>query len=549
MNKYLPFFILSVVSNLIYSQASTFDRVYSMLQSNCAAYCHNPGVPTGGLDLTGTKQDVYNSLVNVTPSNVTAAAAGLKRIDPGDARNSFLFKKVNHGLDANLTLSGGEGNAMPNGGAAMSATEREMIRQWINYGAKDTGTFVDEAIITNFYVGQGGQPRIPALAPPAPNEGQQIYWGPIFLPSGQEFEYANKFFLRNEGQVDVTRMNVVENEESHHFALYEFFPGQDAVQPKGMKKVNNIGDEAIIFYNARVIAQWPNSIDLVYPQGTAYVFNDSSIVSITYHLINYNDSIIAAEAYMNIYHTPHQQSTIPIQTDQIRYGGNNVSDLVIFPNGQDSTYVINQFDSDSAFFWNIISMQAHTHALGNDYNVWTRNSNGTKDSIIYDGSYNASYTFDQGVYVWDNPPYRSFSPPLQVDMRKGLIHEATFFNPGPDTVGFGLTTKDEMYVTFIVFYKSEFPNSVEDRIFEDNSMKVYPNPTNGLTHIRIKDQVKIEGLTLHFFDTWGREVETISQINSRYFTVNTALFANGYYTYLLTSGGEVISNGKLAIQR
>ncbi|MFN8323510.1 MAG: T9SS type A sorting domain-containing protein [Chitinophagales bacterium] len=528
---------------------STFNRVYTILQANCTGACHTSSVYSGSLDLTGTEQAVYNALYNVTPSNTAAAAKGLKLVDPGDPRNSFLFKKVNHGLDANLSLDINEGVAMPNGLTSLTETEREMIRQWILFEAKDTGILVNEQTIIDFYVGQGGQPRIQTLAPPAANEGVQLYWGPLFLTSGREVEYSNKFKVRNPVTADVTRMNVTENEESHHFAVYKFYEGHDTLFTSGMHKVNGIGDEAALFYHADVIAQWPNDIDLHYPAGTGYLFDSNSVVSITYHLINYNDSIIAAEAYMNIYYQPHQASVIPIKTAQIRYGGDQVGDLIIPDFGHDTTFTINQFEPDSAFYWNIISMQAHTHKLGKEYNVWLRNANGTKDTLIYDGHYDASYTFNQGVYIWDNPPYRQFSPPLQVDLRKGLIHEATFRNNGPGWVGFGLTTNDEMYVTFIVYYKSEFPSGVSEDTYTDSYLKFYPNPVNNVAYIELKETINLQNVTLQLYDLLGNKAGSSYDISGGVMKVRMENLPNGCYIYKLQNNGEVTATGKVILQR
>ncbi len=532
---------------------STFNRVYTILQSHCVAGCHNATDNAGSLNLNGTEQAVYAALVNVTPSNPAAAAQGHKLVDPGDPRNSFLFKKINRGLDANLALGANEGAEMPDSYPvnALSETEREMVRQWILFEAKDTGVLVNETVINDFYVTQGGQPRQQPLAPPAANEGVQIYWGPLFMSVGQEFEYASNFKVRNPVKSDVTRLNVVENDESHHFALYKYFPKADTAFAPGMHKINGIADEARLFYAADVIAQWPNNIDLRYPAGTAYLFDSNSVVNITYHLINYNDSIIAAEAYMNIYYQPHQQSTIPIKTAQIRYGGDQVGDLIIKNTGTDTTFVINQFEPDSAFLWNIISMQAHTHKLGKAYNVWTRNANGGKDSLIYDGRYDPTYTFNQGVYIWDNPPYRQFSPPLPVDLRKGLIHEATFRNNGPAWVGFGLTTEDEMYVTFIVYYKSEFPTGVTDETYVDNNIKWYPNPVNNVAYIQLNELQQLDNIELKLFDLLGNEVSKVkgNTATGGVMKIKMDHLQNGCYIYRLSDNGKVTGTGKVMVQK
>lgn len=528
---------------------STYDRVYTILQTNCVSSCHNTANHYGNLDLSGTQQDVYNALYKVTPYNTAAAAMGNKLVDPGDALNSFLFKKIQHGMEVNLTLTAGENPTTHDTLPALTLVEREMVRQWVLFGAKDTGTFVSEQTISTFYVNQGGQPRIQPLAPPAPGTGVQLHWGPVFMESGSEWEYQNKHHVRNSGPIDVNRMNTVMNDESHHYALFKFWPGHDTMPmfSGGMHKVNSIGDEAILFYNTDVVAQWPNNIDLTYPLGTGLVWEDKTVMSLSYHLINYNDSVIAAETYTNIYYAPHNAATVPILTAQIRYGGDQVGDLVIPNTGQDTTFVINQYDADSAFLWNVISMQAHTHKLGKDFNVWTRTLAGAKDSLIYDGSYDASYTYDQGVYIWNDPPYRSFTPALPVDMRKGFIHEATFNNSGPDTVGFGLTSSDEMYVTFIVYYKSDYTSV--NNVFADGTLKCYPNPAAGQVQIELGDNTRLENASMKIYDLMGNLVSELGNISERRFSMNVQSLQNGCYLYRLYNNGAVAGSGKIMVQQ
>src|SRR5688572_21070128 len=79
------------------AQTATYDLVYNLLQTNCAtAYCHG-AANAGSLNLSGTKTDVYNALVGVTPANAAAAANGLSLVVPGYPRRSFLMKKINNG--------------------------------------------------------------------------------------------------------------------------------------------------------------------------------------------------------------------------------------------------------------------------------------------------------------------------------------------------------------------------------------------------------------------------------------------------------------------
>ena len=86
-----------VVTSLAYtsiSAQSTFSKVYSILQTSCtASSCHDNTSMAAGLSLIGTgvdpEGDVYNSLVEQTPTNTYAATQGYVRANPGDPHTSF----------------------------------------------------------------------------------------------------------------------------------------------------------------------------------------------------------------------------------------------------------------------------------------------------------------------------------------------------------------------------------------------------------------------------------------------------------------------------
>ena len=537
-----------------FSTQTTYQTVYSILQSNCTSSGCHTGSNVQGIDLSGTPQQVYANLVGVVPTNGAAAGSGKKLVDPGNPRNSFLFCKLNSGLDVNLALQTGEGADMDS--SRLSQTQREMVRQWIQFGAKDTGTFVVQSTIDSFYVAQGGQPRVAAPPAPAPGEGYQLYFGPIFMLPGVEFEYNNKSFVKNSSMIDVYRMQTVENPETHHFAIYRFFPGSDTLLANGLNKVNGLSDEAFLYYNASVVAQWPKSKDVSYPTGTALVWDTGSVIALDYHLINYETTIIAAEAYVNVYYNTHQSSTIAIQTYPVRYGGDNVEALSIPPG--DTTFTIVQGGggvagpdyTDSTFYWNIISLQAHTHKTGSNYNVWTRKSTGQKDSLIYNGQYDHTYTFNQGVYAWNDAPYHQFDQPFPVYMANGLIHEASYHNTTSDTIGFGLLSTNEMFVTFILYYRSDLPyNGINDIAFKDNNIKMYPNPANDIEYIRLDDNLQLNGTEIQFFNELGEKVIDQKNSSSHVFTTDMRKLAEGCYVYQLINNGESVGSGKIVVQR
>ena len=84
--------------------------------------CHSGPFATGGLHLEANQ--AYGNIVNVASNE----QPNVKRVLPGDAASSYLFQKVTGAP----SISGGR---MPLGREPLSASDIELIRQWINAGA------------------------------------------------------------------------------------------------------------------------------------------------------------------------------------------------------------------------------------------------------------------------------------------------------------------------------------------------------------------------------------------------------------------------------
>ncbi|MBM4130746.1 hypothetical protein FJ250_06925 [bacterium] len=95
-------------------------EIQPIFDTNCVG-CHGDG-GSAGLDLRATATP--GSLVNVAATGHT----GL-RVTPGNAAASVLYLKVEGDPST--------GARMPFGGAALSVTQRGLIRDWIAQGALD----------------------------------------------------------------------------------------------------------------------------------------------------------------------------------------------------------------------------------------------------------------------------------------------------------------------------------------------------------------------------------------------------------------------------
>jgi hypothetical protein len=99
-------------------------QIQPIFDNNCAlSGCHASGSASGGMVLDAGQS--YANLVNVTSSEVAPA----KRVAPGNSAASYIIKK--------LTLtSPGFGERMPLGGDPLPDDEINLIRTWIDEGAK-----------------------------------------------------------------------------------------------------------------------------------------------------------------------------------------------------------------------------------------------------------------------------------------------------------------------------------------------------------------------------------------------------------------------------
>ena len=101
----------------ITEDVSFSNDVQPIFDESCIS-CHPS---SGNLDLTS--ENSYNQLVNVDASGYSG-----KRVVPGDADSSILYKKVDG--------SGAYGTNMPIG-SSLSADDIATIKQWIEEGAKN----------------------------------------------------------------------------------------------------------------------------------------------------------------------------------------------------------------------------------------------------------------------------------------------------------------------------------------------------------------------------------------------------------------------------
>ena len=454
-------FLMSVQFAVAQSLA---QEVYDILQTNCASpSCHDNSGPVVGLDLQGSgpnaMMEVYDNLVNVTPNNSHAAGQGYKYIIPGNTAGSFLFRKINDGLDPMITLHPSAGGTMPQTGA-LNETEIETIRQWILYGAPTEGNPIATSVIDDFYNDNGIMSVPSPPTPPGAGEGFQVHLGPFFIPPAQEEEVFLKYDPMLDDDLEITAVEIFMGNQSHHFILYKFFAEDETICgigggtgpdgfPAGYRSVDEASHTSANFL---VGAQFPERVEL--PYKTAFAWEEETVLDLNSHYINANPTqVLSADVYINIYTQPKgtavqemnaillPKTDFNIPNDGAEYTfADNLPVALCFPQGM--------------YIW---ATTSHTHQLGQDYDIYRSNVLGDELEHIFDAS---CYLSDgepgcvDEFYDYQHPPTRVFDDYYRLLGSDWIKHEASFVNNGPEPVQFGFTSEDEMML-FFLFYVND----------------------------------------------------------------------------------------------
>ncbi len=534
--------LLAAVALLFFNQKpaaqSAMLEVYQLFQTKCVQ-CHDHASPEANLDLEGTgattalkAASVLNSLKNNAVGNSAAAAKGMKNLYPGRPDRSFLFKKINSGFEPTIpALGSGEGAAMPNyPGVPLTDEEKELIRQFVLFGAPATGWPFDKQLITDFYAGNGLKSFTEAPPAPAAGEGFQIKMGPFFLKPDGEVEYFQKYALSLPTDVEVNRVDVKISNSSHHYIIYNWTDGATGI-PDGLR-TNSYHN------NINLVAALQEATDLKLPATTAFKWSKDIILDLNSHYINYSlDKVYQAEAYINVY-------TQPIGTAQQEMHATLVPYIFNDPipgNGatfsKSATYKVG--GSPDIYLWGLMG---HTHKWGTRYQIWQRNANGTKGDFLYDAACGGGVTGCASPnYDYKHIPMRYFDPLLKTNISTGVIHEASWKNDSGSPVYWGATSDDEMMV--MIAFWTQFPLTTATQTVDSQPFKVeiFPNPASGSATVR----VPWKGGTglFRMFDFSGKEVVRRSNLTGEEFEISLGGLPRGIYVW--QADGQ---SGKLAVE-
>jgi len=452
------FTILIVCSLTLGLSAQTFNEITDLVKTNCASsYCHGSGVGNLTIAEDISSGDLYDLLLAAPSSNEWAQEKNMPLVDPGNPKNSFLYRKINNDLHEDSTIPTAGGQSMPITGA-MESHEIELVRQWILYGAKENGTVVDSDILQEYYSG-GGIAPVEKPDAPAPGEGFQLHFGTLFLEPGEEKEWILKEKLDNEA-LEIHKIDLImDGDFSHHFLFFQ--SPDDINQADGVIEVGFNGGSAITS-DTKMVGGWAYAAELKLPEGTAYSWEENTTVKYNLHIKNYsNTSVLPCDVYLNVYTQEPGTAIKEMHSDffiNFNFGDYNIPPNeehtigLSVPNsglfGSDNFIAPPSGEPNEVHLW---LFGGHTHQWGTDYDAWLKNADGTIGEQIYEGFYNVNYDFNQGFYDFAEPATRIFEPLVSFDRSVGIYTEATYMNQSSTNVQLGLTTEDEMQGFFVQY--------------------------------------------------------------------------------------------------
>ncbi len=539
----LCWFLLSHVN-----AQTTFDRVYQVFQQKCVQ-CHNHNDAVGTLDLEGAgatlaqkQADVYDNLFRADPQNSYAASKGYERIYPGRPDKSFLFRKINNGLEPTITLDGEEGQLMPAYGAQESITdeEKELIRQWLLFGAPENGEVVDEDLIHDYY-NTNGLDAFPDGPPeaPDPEDGFQVKVGPFFIEPGGEVEYFQKYELELPADVDVDRIELIIPTFSHHFILYNFTGNGANVIPHGLRADADHSEISLV-------AAVQEATDLRLPNGSAFIWDQNLVLDLNTHTINYAaGNTYKAEAYLNVYTQPAGTAAQEMYTALIVN-----ADIYIPNNGNEVSHTqdVSIFGANEIYVW---GMMGHVHKYGTGYKIYERLPGNNTGDLLYDAACaNGVPGCVSPYFDYQHIPMRYFEPLLELNFSPpyGIIHEATWVNDGPSPVWWGPTSDDEMMV-MVMMYLLDTEGVTTGEFSPEHTLegvRVFPNPATD--NFSVKLPPSVQSAHLYLFDVLGKPVQVTKEMTNGITDINCTELPPGVYYYRIEEPRGRGVSGKIVIK-
>jgi hypothetical protein len=316
--------------------------------------CHGAAA-AGGLDLQWSA--AHGSLVDAPVANPVAAAAGKRRVVPGDASASFLYQKLTG------ALAPGEGGAMPSVGAPLDAAELALVRAWIEGGAPATGALDTAPCLPAHEF----EPAFPLSKPPG---GHQIVLNGPTLDPGEEIEGCMWVRVPNDSDFVVGHWEYSLNPGTHHFAVWEqrsggapttgvFAPGDVACLGQGARFAISLSGapEAPYFVDA-------------YPAGVGKVIKGGSYLGLNPHYYNEFDVPVQVKIWINLHPVagPVQHVADTLLSQEATLAGRTSYSISVPPYAVGTLRL--RYRNPFARPMRIFNLSSHQHQRGTRFTAW-----------------------------------------------------------------------------------------------------------------------------------------------------------------------------------
>ncbi len=419
-------------------ETASFDLIQArILTKSCASSgCHaseNDGAfKQHGLVLA--QGVAYKNLVGAMPKNEEAKSGGLMRVKPFQSELSLLY----HKLEPNSSLhhSGKNyGSIMPLGGQPLYAGEIEFVRRWIEAGAPEKGSVVDEALLDDKTPSLAAE--FEPLAPPKVSEGYQLKIDLFSISPDFEREVFVRRAIGNTAEIFVNRIALRSRPNSHHMVLYDFrdrnmLPALNQV--RDLRNANNTLNLQTVYEMSNHVFLGGGTLsnqDYTLPEGIAIKLPANYSIDLNAHYFNKTTGALFGENYINLYTTDKSKVQHVVQMLDLQ---NQSLDL---PAKTRKTFT-KSWTFDKA--GHVVMLTSHNHKMGEKFVIKIKG--GAKDGqVVYEST------------DWEHPLIKNFTPALELKKGEGLTSEITYFNTSDKVIRFGLTSEDEMGIIFGYYYE------------------------------------------------------------------------------------------------
>jgi Copper type II ascorbate-dependent monooxygenase, C-terminal domain len=271
-----------------------------------------------------------------------------------------------------------------------------------------------------------------------PKDGYQIHVKPFPIPSNFEREWYLRMPIGNNDKIYVTSFEAKMRDGTHHFIAYPFKNEKDPTNPKiGVMRDQNLPNGQISFrsnlnMNGFILESTAPEYRVDLPGGYALPFEAGATLDFNSHYYNKTGKTLFGEIYFNVYTKPKDQIKGELQ-EIIQENG----DFVLPANK--TTVIENTVKFEE--LTRLVMLTSHTHKHGKKFEIY--GVGGVNDGkLIYSST----------DYV--HPVINYYEKPLTFQKGEAMRSVVTYVNNTNRTLKFGVTSEDEMLITYGYFIKN-----------------------------------------------------------------------------------------------